>query len=418
MKKILVYSHDTYGLGNIRRMLEIVRHLVRPDISVLLICGSPMIHEFRIPRGVDYIKLPGVGRTAKKSQVVKSLNIGYDEVIGLRRNLILRAALSYRPDVVLVDKKPLGIGNELELALTALHSAHRPPRMVLLLRDILDAPQATIEEWERGSYHQVIEDLYDKVLIVGSRQVFDAVREYRFPEATARKVEYCGYIARPLPAKSTEQMRRELRVDGNALVLVTAGGGADGYALMSSYLRGKVRRNGRPCSSLLVFGPELEARERMRLLGLAARRSDVTLKEFSEDLMGYMSAADVVVSMAGYNTICELLTLRKRAVIVPRAQPVQEQCIRAARLQALGLARTIHPDELTPRTLMEAVHDELARDGAPYPALGGFTLDGLPHIAESIDALLGRKPPATPKESEARVAAAPGLLPRLGRGVA
>lgn len=402
MKKILVYSHDTYGLGNIRRMLEIIRHLVKPDVSVLLICGSPMIHAFRIPPGVDYIKLPGVGRSETRKNVVKSLNIGYDEVIGLRRNLILRAALAYRPDLVLVDKKPLGVANELEVALNALHSTHKPPRMVLLLRDILDAPAATIEQWERGGYHQVIDDLYDRVLIVGSEQVFDAVREYRFPEATARKVEYCGYIGRALPARSCEQTRTELRVNGEPLVLVTAGGGADGYALMSNYLRGSVRRRGTGFASLLVVGPELSFRGRTKLSAFAARGSSVTVKEFSDDLMAYMDAADVVVSMGGYNTICELLSLKKRAIIVPRAVPVQEQCIRAERLHALGLARAIHPSALSPRTLMEAVREELGRNGSPYPALQGFSLDGLPRIAQSIDGLLADRTGAAAVRSAPR----------------
>jgi predicted glycosyltransferase len=392
LKRILVYSHDAYGLGNTQRMLEIVRHLSSLTYSVLLISGSPMIHAFRIPRGVDYIKLPGVVRTEKRRNVVKSLKMGYADVIRLRANLILRAALGYRPDLILVDKRPLGIGNELELALTALHCVHRPPRTVLLLRDILDVPQSTIEEWESAAYHQVIDDFYDKVLIVGTEEVFDAVHEYRFPDSTARKVEYCGYIGRALPAKSIEQIRSELRISEEPLVLVTAGGGADGYALMSAYLRGKARRGKTRFWSLLVAGPEMPSWRRSDLSAIALRCSDVMLKEFSDELMAYMNAADVIVSMGGYNTVCELLTLKKRAIIVPRAVPVKEQCIRAARLHALGLARAMRPSEITPTALLDAVDEELATNGKPYPPLQGFRLDGLLHLAESIERLFGKKP--------------------------
>jgi len=60
MKRLLVYSHDTFGLGNIRRMLCICEYLLEalPTLSILLVSGSPMVHSFRIPRRLDYIKLP------------------------------------------------------------------------------------------------------------------------------------------------------------------------------------------------------------------------------------------------------------------------------------------------------------------------------------------------------------------------
>ncbi|MEL7224866.1 MAG: glycosyltransferase, partial [Cyanobacteria bacterium J06576_12] len=55
--RIMVYSHDAFGLGNLRRMLAICEHLLTrwPNLSILLVSGSPMIHEFRLPVGLDYI---------------------------------------------------------------------------------------------------------------------------------------------------------------------------------------------------------------------------------------------------------------------------------------------------------------------------------------------------------------------------
>ncbi|MEN3329967.1 MAG: hypothetical protein V7638_4774, partial [Acidobacteriota bacterium] len=58
--RILLYSHDTFGLGNIRRTLLLAQEVIEqyPKAAVLLVTGSQMIHSFRIPEGVDYIKLP------------------------------------------------------------------------------------------------------------------------------------------------------------------------------------------------------------------------------------------------------------------------------------------------------------------------------------------------------------------------
>ena len=395
MKRILVYSHDTYGLGNIRRMLEIAEHLAnaKSGVSVLLITGSPMAHAFRIPPGVDYVKLPCIGRTETSKKVVKSLHLDYDEVIRLRADIILKAALGFRPDVIVVDKKPLGIGNELELALNALRYTSKPPKTVLLLRDILDAPAATIREWEDGGYHHSIDELYDKVLIVGTEQIFDAVREYRFPATTARKVEYCGYIARPTPSKSPEQVRSEWGVGKDPLVLVTAGGGADGFSVMSNYLQGLALRPQRGFKTLMILGPEMSADKRGELTRRASSCGDVIVKEFSDDMISAMNAADLVVSMGGYNTVCELLTLKKKAIVVPRSLPVQEQSIRAGRMQDIGLFRTVHSCALTPEVLIGAVEEELGRANVYNHALHQFKMDGLPRIGQSIAALFGKRKP-------------------------
>jgi predicted glycosyltransferase len=391
MKKVLVYSHDAYGLGNIRRMLEITSHLVDsdPDIHVLLISGSPMLHAFRIPARVDYIKLPCIGRSEKGETVVKSLGISPEETIRMRSNIIMMAALDFDPDVVLVDKKPFGLMDELHLALTMLRQRSKHPKTVLLLRDILDAPEPTSRQWEKNGYHEAIRAHYDQVLIVGTGEVFDAVQEYRFPETTAAKVKYCGYIKRPAPAKSRERVRTELGFGDDPMVLVTAGGGADGYAMMHAYLSGlAARQGGRAFRTLLISGPEMSPAQRGEIFGLASRCPGVQVKEFTEDMMSCMNAADVVIAMGGYNTVCELLTLRKKSVIIPRVRPVQEQWIRAERMQAMGLLRALHPDQLTPASLMEVVEEELARDNVHSHALYNFQMDGLPRIGRAIGELL------------------------------
>ncbi len=411
MKKILVYSHDAYGLGNIRRMLEITAHLVEsdPEIHVLLVSGSPMLHAFRIPERVDYIKLPCIGRSEKGETVVKSLGISPEDTIRMRANIIMMAALDFDPDVVLVDKKPFGLQDELHLALTMLGQRRKRAKTVLLLRDILDAPEVTAAQWEKSGYHEAIRAHYDQVAIVGTEDVFDAVTEYRFPEATADRVRYCGYIKRPAPARTRDQVRAELGFGAEPMVLVTAGGGADGYAMMKTYLQGLAARGpGKPFRTLLISGPEMSPAQRQEIIGLAERCPGVTVKEFDRDMIGSMNAADVVIAMGGYNTVCELLTLRKKSIIVPRVRPVQEQWIRAERMQAMGLLRALHPDQLTPESLIAAVDEELGRDNVRSHALYNFAMDGLPRIGRLIQELLPqqqpREAPAAPARPQRRQA--------------
>lgn len=410
MKKVLVYSHDAYGLGNIRRMLEITNHLVNadPDVSVLLISGSPMLHAFRIPPRVDYIKLPCIARSEKGESVVKSLGLSYDDTLRMRANVIAMAAMDFDPDLILVDKKPFGIGNELEQALSLLRKRPVPPQVVLLLRDILDEPEATMRQWLVGNFHGAIKDHYDQVLVVGEEEIFDAAAEYCFPDSTTEKLRYCGYIKRPAPAKTPQQVRAQFGLGDEPLVLVTAGGGADGSRMMLAYLDGLVERPGRGFSTLLVTGPEMSPQQRATVTDLAQRAGGVVVREFCDDMMSCMNAADVVVSMGGYNTVCELLTLKKRTIIVPRVEPVLEQWIRAERMQTMGLLKALHPGVMTPQALMELVVAELSRDNVENLSLHQFPMHGLPRIAEALGELL--------KQRETVLAAAPAAAAAISRG--
>jgi predicted glycosyltransferase len=135
--------------------------------------------------------------------------------------------------------------------------------------------------------------------------------------------------------------------------------------------------------------------ERREAIGSRTVRLDsVSRQDFSDDMMSLMDAADVVVSMGGYNTVCELLTLKKRAVVVPRVRPVQEQGIRAERMAALGLLRTVHPDRLTPQHLLETVQQEVLatlHGNGENPT--SLLLDGLDEVARAIFRLIGFKGP-------------------------
>lgn len=389
MKRILIYSHDTFGLGNIRRMLEIARHLVGADpaLSVLIITGSPMLHAFRIPERIDYVKLPCLARSAAGDYGARYLDLALATTVRLRANLIRSAIVDFAPDLILVDKKPFGVEDELADALAALPEGPTRPRVVLLLRDILDSPEATRRIWRKNGYFDAIEAHYDAVLVVGQPEVFDLCQEYGFPASTADKVRFCGYMGRPPGRQRRADVRAGLGVvNGTPLVLVTPGGGEDGDHLVETYVEALA---GTPAAerprSHIVFGPEMAAACRDVLKARIAPMTQVSFQDFSDDMMSLMSAADVVVSMGGYNTLCEVLSLARRAVVVPRVRPVQEQCIRAERMAALGLLRTLHPDTLSPAALMTCVREEVAQRHT-HPA--ALPLGGLDGVARAIFALM------------------------------
>jgi predicted glycosyltransferase len=129
------------------------------------------------------------------------------------------------------------------------------------------------------------------------------------------------------------------------------------------------------------------AQRKRRALHRAARNGRLTLVEFTPDLVSYLAAADLVVSMAGYNTTCEILSLGKRALFIPRVQVRAEQRMRAERLSAQGMAHMLLPDDLTPERLMDKVQ---ASRAAPDPTVT-LDMNGLPRVSEAIANLLANK---------------------------
>ncbi|HEX7332971.1 MAG TPA: glycosyltransferase [Pyrinomonadaceae bacterium] len=378
--KILLYSHDTFGLGNIRRTLLLAEELRNQyeRAAILIVTGSPMIQSFRIPAGVDYVKLPCLDRTDSERYEPRFLQQCADEVKRTRSAILRNAVLGFDPDLMIVDKRAAGVDGELLPALRALKESGSLAKLVLGVRDILDTPERTRASLKNSGSFDIIEEFYDEVWIYGSRGIFDAVEEYDFPDSVARITHFCGYLKRP-----TTQPARDA---GPPHVLVTTGGGGDGLALIHTYLEGLAEL---PRSTALrttvVFGPQMSAGDRQGLLKQFGYLADVSFLDFEADLAERYAAADLVVSLAGYNTVCELLSFAQRAILVPRAEPVQEQLIRARLLAAKGYFDLVEPEELKPDILIARVLSALKPTLTVVPPLD---LDGLPRVMQRTAELL------------------------------
>ena len=381
--KILLYSHDTFGLGNIRRTLLISQELIAqyPGSSILIITGSPMIHAFRIPDGIDYIKLPCLDRVEAERYAPRYLASCPKEVSETRAAILKECILRFDPDLMIVDKRPGGVGGELLPTLAALRERGASTKLVLGVRDILDEPERTRKVLADDGSFGVIDRFYDEVWIYGCRSIFDTVREYGFPESVARKTYFCGYLKRPMIA--TEPGGEPPRV------LVTTGGGGDGSAMIEAYLAGLSTLPRKiALRTTVIFGPQMPEIRRQHVLKNFGYLADVTFLDFEAELSPRYAQADLVISQAGYNTVCELMSFSRRAILIPRAHPVLEQLIRARLLSALGYFELIEPQDLNSEFVISKV---LAALNSHRTAGGTLDLDGLPRIRERVASLLGQQ---------------------------
>jgi predicted glycosyltransferase len=279
------------------------------------------------------------------------------------------------------------MGGELLPALGILHEEFPETRLVLGMRDILDAPEATCRTWQEQGVLDILERVYDQILVYGREDWFDVVAAYAIPPRIARKVRYCGYVCND-PALEASLPPLPSNPSGRPRVLVTVGGGGDGCCVIEAYLAALRRGGGFGCQSLIVPGPLMDPEQRRRLESSAASCSDVHMIDGVTDMLSLMEQCDLVISMAGYNTSVELLCSGRRAILVPRARPRAEQRLRAQMLARFGFADLIDPDGDIAAQLGGLVPDALraGRSTAASPP----ALEGAQRVAAVLDALTCR----------------------------
>jgi predicted glycosyltransferase len=340
--RVLIYSHDTFGLGHLRRSRAIANALVqeRPGVSVLIISGSPVIGNFEFGRGVDYVRIPGVTKQPNGDYRSLNLSVSIDEAVGLRESIILRTAETFRPDLFIVDKEPTGFRGEVVPALERLRQ--QGCRLVLGVRDVMDEPALLGLEWERKGAVEALGRYYDEIWVYGLKDFYQPLDALDLPPDVARRVTYTGYLRREVPQKSL--LTRYPKLTKSPFVLVTTGGGGDGDDLIDWVIGAYEADPELELPALIVFGPFVNRDRRRGFLERIARNPRLDAIAFDTKIELLMEKAAAVIAMGGYNTFCEILSLDKRALIVPRTHPRLEQYIRAVEAERLGLVRMLSED--------------------------------------------------------------------------
>lgn len=368
LRRVLLYSHDTYGLGHLRRNLAIARRLLeaRPGLRVLLMTGSSVAERFPLPRGLMVLRLPPVVKVGAGQYRPRDQRWDFDLARRARTAIMSDAARRFRPDVFLVDHAPQGMKGELLEVFATIRSTLPATRIVLGLRDVLDEPATVRKNWSEQGVYETLETVFDRVLVYGSQDVFDVVGAYGIPPAVAAKLDYCGYVCRP-PARPALDDQ-----GGGRFVLGTAGGGGDGAEVLTSTL---VASAAIGVPSLVVTGPLMGPNERLEIAQRAGAGRGADVVEFVPDLAASARRASAVVTMGGYNTLCEMVSTGAPTLVVPRVHPRREQAIRAELFSRLGAVSTVMPGPALAERLQAALEVALAagpRQGPVPIDLGGL----------------------------------------------
>jgi predicted glycosyltransferase len=362
--------------------LAIAQHLLsrRSPFEVALLTGSPVAGSWPVPEGLRIRQMPPVIKVGPEQYACRDGLMTFHEVKAAREAVILETINQFEPDAFLVDHAPAGMKGEILPALALLRQRLPATQIVLGLRDILDDGETVRSLWREQGTYDLLRAYYDCILVYGSRHMFDVVAEYGLTHDLSNKLRYCGYVARARRAETAAP------TEDRPYILVTVGGGGDGYDPIHSYLEA-IELVSPPWQTIIVSGPLMPAEQQRALETRVARRPDITLIPVTTKMSQLMRNAELVVAMAGYNTSVEILAAEKPAILVPRPAPRAEQRLRARMLTKIGAVWSVSATDNIGE-LARLLH--VARLGARPPRLGNHLVDlnGAARAGTALEELL------------------------------
>ena len=386
--RVLMYSHDTFGLGHLRRCRTIAHSLVEnfQGLSVLIISGSAIAGAFDFRARVDFVKIPSVIKLRNGEYTSLAGHIDIADTIRMRESIIRHTAETFRPDIFIVDKEPMGLHGELTDTLTLLKSQNTT--LVLGMRDVMDSPRLLASEWERKGLMSKIDSTYDRIWVYGPENFYDPMTGMDVPDNVRERTQFVGFLKRHT---SSHQVRS--RKNKGEYLLVTTGGGGDGVELIHSVMAAYEQCDELTHKAMVVLGPYMPSKERQEFLDRGKKIENMTVIDFDSRLEELISGAKAVVSMGGYNTFCEILSFNKPALIIPRTVPREEQLLRAQRAAELNMVDMLVPEDAdNPETMAKALLVLLTRD-KPSERGASVTLDGLKNISDTVEAIMHERSP-------------------------
>jgi predicted glycosyltransferase len=362
--------------------MAIANHLRDSNTNVLILTGSPIAGRFQFPQHVDFVRIPGMIKKSNDDYQSFSIRIDQEKALSIRTNIILATAKSFRPNLFIVDKEPLGLKREVLPTLEWIKAENPSTMTVLGLRDILDDAEVIQNDWREKNVYTYLDRLYDEIWVYGNRDIYDPVEMYQIPKKIHGRIKFTGYIPRKTISPAVRaSVRKSYRImDDDKFILVTTGGGGDGLEVIEHYLAmHDYFPTSLPLKSIIITGPFMPKKVR-EVFTQRAKKFGIKILPFHARLEELMSAADLVVCMGGYNTICEVLTQQTPALIIPRETPRKEQLIRAKRLKGKGLLDFIPWTEVTPQLLREKIFSLLNDQQQYKETINSFKLSGLDTI--------------------------------------
>jgi predicted glycosyltransferase len=372
--RVFFYVQHLLGIGHLARASRVACALAEDNFDITVVTGGSKVPGFPGP-GVKSIALPALlaGSAGFSGLADQYGNPVDDTFLHRRRDLLLQAFHAARPDIVIIEAFPFGrrqMRFELLPFLDAIEAMSPKPKLLSSVRDILQERTKPGRDEETVS---LIKAHFDHILVHGDPSFVTLPETFPLAEEIGDKIVYTGLVAGPVPAAPEEVFD----------IVVSAGGGAVGLDLIGSALEA-AKRSVFGGSWCLITGPNLPENDFAALSADAPE--NVSLVRFRQDFPSLLKGAELSISQAGYNTVCDILQAQCRSILVPfTAGGETEQSVRATRLEALGLAFALPENGLNADILEKVIETALSQ---PKPYAHTLDLNGAQRTAHVLRTLL------------------------------
>jgi predicted glycosyltransferase len=377
---VLIWVTHVLGIGHYRRIMGLAQALADEGMAPVVASGGAPVPG-ALPPGVRLEQLPWV-RSADNGYVNlvdESGEPAGEAVFDERKQRLADIYRRLRPAAVITELYPFGrrrFATEVDHLVALVEATSPKPLLVCSVRDILQPPSAG----DKAARIREKATAYDAILVHGDPALVRIEQSMPLAKTLADRVHYTGYMMEA--ARQTEPPPG----GGEGEVLVSAGGGAVGHALLRAAAEARSLTAARAMTWRFLVGHNMpvEAAEALRALA----GDGVIIEPARQDFPQLLRRARLSISQAGYNTCVDLLAARLPGVLVPFAGPdgkEVEQPMRARIFDERGLGVAVDPDRLAPDVLAAAVDRALAI-GRPDEV--PVSLDGASQSARIIAGLL------------------------------
>lgn len=378
--KIIFYCQHVLGLGHFFRSLEICRALDEHD--VILVTGGP-IPDVVLAEHIREVRLPGLMMNPDFSELFTTeKNISTEKVWSNRKKILLGLLETENPDLFIVELYPFGrkaFRFELDPALDHVRMKNRNRcRSVCSLRDIL-VEKEDPEKYEKRVV-KILNESFDALLVHSDPELFSLDESFSRIQEIQIPLVYTGFVTSKPPADAYRVIRRRLNIEvEKKLIVVSSGGGKVGFSLLKATLKAARLLKDEMALHMEVFsGPYMSPEDFIKLKQL--ENENAAVSRFTPDFLSYLKAADLSVSMAGYNTCMNILAAKTPAIVWPFSQN-REQRFRAERLSQKAPFTVLTDGDLTGDRMAFFIRERLLHK---EPPAGMINLEGSTNTAEWI----------------------------------
>jgi len=379
--KIACYCQHVLGIGHFHRSLEICKSLAKHHETMMILGGPDVV----LPESdIHFFQLPGLKMDENFSKLLPcEEGEDLEQIKKQRKQQLFDCFLSFKPDIFLVELYPFGrkaFRFELDPVLNGIAMGTLAPCIRLCsLRDIL------VEKTNKQKYEtrvlKVLNNSFDGLLIHSDPTFIPLEKTFSQTSSISVPSRYTGFISSP-PAKQDKgkQLRKKLELSKNdKLIIASIGGGNVGAELLSATAKAALLLKNMPELHIHLFtgmysAPNLQSELKQ------INNHNITVHNFSSSFTDWLSAADLSISMAGYNTCMNLLSAGVPALLHPFAQN-REQRMRVSALSKASVFTLLEADDLVPLNLAEIIKIHLQQ----HKQTNSVKLNGAAESCELIE---------------------------------